>query len=210
MNAGAVEIVPIGESDIESAASVVVSAYMEDAEAVATIRKKPEQRLRILRRYFTHQLVLNLPQGASRCALLDGEVVGVMIISAPGRSTSTSREMVKSLWRMLFDLGPLATWRGLKYTSDDERHRPNEQHYYLEIIAVDPKFQKRGIGAALLDHLSKLADKDRALIYLCTSNPNHPPYYEKFGFRTESETRVIEFTHYHMLRDPKGFLGREV
>lgn len=202
MIADSVEIFPLEESNFESAANVVASAYMEDAEATATIRKKPEKRWRILLRYFAHQLALNLPQGTSRCAVLDGEVVGVMIISAPGKSTFTGREIVKSLWEMLRDLGPLGTLRGLRYTSDDERHRPREPHYYLENVAVDPRFQRRGIGTILVDYLTNLADEGQAPIYLCTSNPDHPPYYEKFGFRIESETRVIEFTHYHMLRDP--------
>ena len=67
---------------------------------------------------------------------------------------------------------------------------PNEPHWYLSLIGVDPAHQGKGHGAALLNHALRQCDRDGALAYLESSNPRNIPLYERHGFKAIGEIRV--------------------
>ncbi|MCM5679963.1 GNAT family N-acetyltransferase [Schlegelella sp. S2-27] len=62
------------------------------------------------------------------------------------------------------------------------RHHPQEPHWYLPFLGVDPLHQGKGYGAALMQHTLTLCDRDHALAYLESSNPKNIPLYERHGF----------------------------
>ncbi len=62
------------------------------------------------------------------------------------------------------------------------RYHPEEPHWYLPFIGVDPSQQSKGYGAALMKHALLPCDRDRKLAYLESSNPKNIPLYEHFGF----------------------------
>lgn len=84
----------------------------------------------------------------------------------------------------------------------DEAH-PTEAHWYLPLLGIDPKWQGRGLGGALLTQ--RLTDCDRTMTpaYLETQKPDNVPYYERFGFRV-TETIELPATPpiWLMWRDP--------
>lgn len=204
MHAGAIEIVPLDRMYMSRAKALMAEAFLEEPGAMATIRKKPEKRLPILKAHFGAEAEAALPQGLSRCALLDEEIAGVMIVTAPGSKTVSTLDMVSLALQALFsgNLGML--WRGMKSTIEDDRHRPKEPNYYLEVIAVDPKFQGIGIGAAMLSHLIDTADAEGLPTYLSTTAPKTVPLYRKYGFQIISETNELKIPNYHMVRKPKA------
>jgi GNAT superfamily N-acetyltransferase len=61
-------------------------------------------------------------------------------------------------------------------------HALTEPHWYLDVIAVDPVAQGRGIGGALLDAVHARADTDRAPIVLLTYQPTNLPFYGRHGY----------------------------
>jgi ribosomal protein S18 acetylase RimI-like enzyme len=61
-------------------------------------------------------------------------------------------------------------------------YHPQEPHWYLPFIGVDPLHQGKGYGAALLQHALAACDRDHALAYLESSNPRNIPLYERHGF----------------------------
>jgi ribosomal protein S18 acetylase RimI-like enzyme len=61
-------------------------------------------------------------------------------------------------------------------------YHPSEPHWYLPMIGVDPAYQGRGYGSALLRHALLQCDKDHAPAYLESSNPANVPFYERHGF----------------------------
>ena len=63
----------------------------------------------------------------------------------------------------------------------DESH-PNEAHWYLSMIGVDPQAQGKGLGAALLHDSLARCDHDGALAHLETANARNIALYERFGF----------------------------
>jgi ribosomal protein S18 acetylase RimI-like enzyme len=61
-------------------------------------------------------------------------------------------------------------------------YHPQEPHWYLPLIGVDPARQNRGLGSALLRHALALCDKAGLPAYLESSNPANIPLYERHGF----------------------------
>ena len=67
---------------------------------------------------------------------------------------------------------------------------PDEPHWYLPMIGVEPNAQGRGVGGALLRHAVERFDRDRVLAYLESSNPRNIPLYLRHGFVPMGEIRV--------------------
>jgi ribosomal protein S18 acetylase RimI-like enzyme len=60
---------------------------------------------------------------------------------------------------------------------------PTEPHWYLPLIGVDPVHQGKGVGSALLRHVTDRFDREGAVAYLESSNPRNITLYERHGFR---------------------------
>ena len=200
MNASAFQIIPLEASHLERASSLLGEAFLNEPGALSIIRGTPEKRLRMLRAHYASHVKLNLSRRASCCALLNGEIVGVMLMCAPGEVTATTGETLVFLARALLDANPAIVWRGLRNNVEDEKHRPKEPNYFLETIGVDPKLQRRGIGSMMLSYLAGLADRGLVLTYLSTTDPRTIPFYEKFGFQTKARTNPTGVPNYHMVR----------
>jgi len=69
-------------------------------------------------------------------------------------------------------------------------HHPQEPHWYLPLIGVDPAYQRRGLGAALLRHALATCDRDQSLAYLESTNPVSVPLYQRHGFEVIGEITV--------------------
>ena len=61
-------------------------------------------------------------------------------------------------------------------------YHPREPHWYLPLLGVDPAHQNKGVGGALLRHVTDRCDRDGVLAYLESSNPRNIPLYERHGF----------------------------
>lgn len=59
---------------------------------------------------------------------------------------------------------------------------PEEPHWYLPLIGVEPLHQGRGYGSALMRHALLVCDRGRIPAYLESSNPRNLPFYERHGF----------------------------
>jgi GNAT superfamily N-acetyltransferase len=65
---------------------------------------------------------------------------------------------------------------------DMGRYHPNEPHWYLPLMGLDPSQQGKGFGSALLQHTLIQVDRDNRLAYLESSNPRNIPLYKRHGF----------------------------
>jgi ribosomal protein S18 acetylase RimI-like enzyme len=83
-------------------------------------------------------------------------------------------------------------------------YHPDEPHWFLPLIAVDPSCQGKGIGSRLMEQAVAQCDATGTRAYLESSNPRNIPLYERHGFRVVGEVRHGDcpvFTP--MLRDPR-------
>lgn len=67
---------------------------------------------------------------------------------------------------------------------------PDEPHWYLPMIGVEPNAQKRGIGGALMSYGVSRCDQEGMPAYLESSNPRNISLYERHGFQVMGEIRV--------------------
>ncbi len=67
---------------------------------------------------------------------------------------------------------------------------PEEPHWYLPLIGVDPGLHHRGYGSALLRHALDRCDRDGLPAYLESTNDRNIPLYERFGFKVVGQIRT--------------------
>jgi ribosomal protein S18 acetylase RimI-like enzyme len=67
-------------------------------------------------------------------------------------------------------------------TEDMAAAHPEEPHWYLPLIGVEPLAQGRGLGAALMKQALERIDAAGDVAYLESSNPRNISLYERFGF----------------------------
>jgi ribosomal protein S18 acetylase RimI-like enzyme len=70
------------------------------------------------------------------------------------------------------------------------RYHPQEPHWYLPVIGVDPAYQGRGIGSLLMRHALRRCDEDGLPAYLESSNPRNLSLYLRFGFEIVGRIQV--------------------
>ena len=61
-------------------------------------------------------------------------------------------------------------------------YHPQEPHWYLPLIGVDPANRGHGYGSALMGHALQPCDRDHTLAYLESSNPRNLSLYIRHGF----------------------------
>lgn len=84
-------------------------------------------------------------------------------------------------------------------------YHPQEPHWYLAMIGVDPARQGRGYGSALLRQSLRRCDEEGIVAYLESSNPKNVPLYERHGFEVVGFVQPADFPGLHpMIRQPRG------
>ena len=64
---------------------------------------------------------------------------------------------------------------------------PPEPHWYLNMLATHPDWQRRGLGAALMAEVFAIADEAGLPCYLETETVENVAYYRRHGFEVRSE-----------------------
>jgi GNAT superfamily N-acetyltransferase len=70
------------------------------------------------------------------------------------------------------------------------RYHPEEPHWYLPFIGVDPAHQGHGLGAVLLHASLTRCEAAQLPAYLESTNPRNRPLYERHGFEAIGEIKV--------------------
>ncbi len=71
----------------------------------------------------------------------------------------------------------------------DQWH-PEEPHWYLPLIGVEPNAQGSGLGGALMRYAVARCDREEALAYLESTNRRNVSLYERHGFEAMGEIQV--------------------
>lgn len=61
-------------------------------------------------------------------------------------------------------------------------YHPKEPHWYLPLIGVDPAYQGKGHGDALMTHALQACDRDHVPAYLESTNRRNISLYRRHGF----------------------------
>lgn len=63
--------------------------------------------------------------------------------------------------------------------------------WYIEVVAVDPSYQKRRLGSQMVKHLLSLCPPGHPVYLECTDSKN-VGFYEKHGFKVVTEVRLLD------------------
>jgi GNAT superfamily N-acetyltransferase len=81
---------------------------------------------------------------------------------------------------------------------------PQEAHWHLPLIGVDPAHQGKGIGSALLSHVLNVCDGQNVPAYLEATSPRNVPLYERHGFEIVGSIQAVDSPQIvQMLRKPR-------
>jgi ribosomal protein S18 acetylase RimI-like enzyme len=80
-----------------------------------------------------------------------------------------------------------------------------DKHFYLALLAIDPKFQGRGYGGALLKPMLERLDEQKLPCWLDTSGEKNVSFYRHFGFKImhQAEYPGSQLVITAMQRDPR-------
>lgn len=67
---------------------------------------------------------------------------------------------------------------------------PEEAHWYLPAIGVEPLSQGKGYGSMLLARGLEICDRDHVAAYLEATNPANIPLYQRFGFEAAGQIQA--------------------
>lgn len=70
------------------------------------------------------------------------------------------------------------------------KYHPAEPHWFLPLIGVDPAYQGKGHGDALMAYALQQCDRDHVSAYLESTNPRNMSLYRRHGFEVLGTIQV--------------------
>lgn len=179
------DMLKLGVDDAPDVGRVLARAMMDDPLAAYML---PDRLIR------QELLPLHLATLARYCAMF-GEVYGIgtpvegcAIWLAPGKTDITPENAsAAGLGDLDQVIGQDAFGRffGVIEHTEDVHHKViSQDHWYLQVIGVEPSLQKSGTGRALLQPILTRADAGGHPCYLETFAQGTIDYYQNLGFET--------------------------
>ena len=198
--------VRLGKGQIERASEVLSRAFRDDPLSVYLF-PDPVEREENMPRVFRSMLSYGHLYGG---AVVSPNLEGVVVWIPSERTHHTLwRDIRSGNTTMLFSIGRKAAvrWKalGAYVGAIKKRHVPTAYCYGL-LLAVDPVYQGKGYGGALLRAVLSGADREHRPCYLETMSERDISFFEHFGFRVVEEGLVpgTELRVWGMMRDEKG------
>jgi len=166
------------------------------------------RRMRILRRSFELFLRRLWLAGEQSETYTTASAAGVAVWEAPGNWRHPLGEQLRLLPAMLGVFG-MRLPRVLRALAVLERGHPAgpavAPHYYLAFLGVDPVWQGRGLGGALLAPVLARCDSERVPAFLEASTPRSRALYERNGFIVSEEFELGRGApaQWRMWREPR-------
>jgi ribosomal protein S18 acetylase RimI-like enzyme len=189
-------------ADVPSVAQTLARAFHEDPVFDWLLAGDPGRR-RILIRYF--ELFSRRVWIEQRETYTTADAVAAAVWNLPRQ------------WhigvRTLLGLGPASVRvfgrhlpRVMRALALVESKHPKEPHYYLAFVGVDPQWQGRGLGTAVLAPVLERCDREAMPAYLESSTPRNRALYERHGFAVTEEFAFAKSAPpmWRMWREPRS------
>ena len=186
-----IQISLMENSDIQESVKVLSIVMLDAKLHVAVLQGNSESERQEIEKMFC-ELFIELP-GIVFLAKEKRNIIGVM------RMKSCEGPKVADAHKNAKDENEIA-WRKSALDTEWGRHEPLEQHWHLGPIGVLPTHQGSGIGSILMERFCKEVDACLAKAYLETDLDKNVRFYEKFGFKVVSETKIFDVKNRYMLR----------
>lgn len=201
------DVVPVDRKDSAPAGGVLGRAFCDTAQWTPFL-PDPNVRERKLEQMFTGTVKLTYAAGGVVERTPGFE--GVALWLPPGRSIGFWPMVKSGFASSRFALRPprpnmrrmMAMPREF-----DESHKQQmpDPHWYLMALGVDPPYQRRGYGRALVRSGSQRANGDNKPIYLEAETDANATFYKKLGFEVLGELTIeaIDLPFSLMIHQPE-------
>jgi ribosomal protein S18 acetylase RimI-like enzyme len=189
----------------EEAAIALGRAFIDDPTFKPLIPNvnDPVERVKSLTEIFRALLMIERHTGQPTFGIFaDGRVVAAAITE--GRHVPGIVSMIVSgagaMPSLIRGIGVGGIVRSLNLVSVLTAAHPKQPHLYLQVLGVDPAYQKRHFGAALLDHLRQeaIARPDVEGVYLETATEANVGYYSSKGYQILGEIYPLNVKMWRM------------
>ena len=171
--------------DVRALSLVLARAFEEDP-FMSWLFPEPTYRLKLVQAWMRVEVANALEMDASWVSMISGEIVAGTIWSPPGRDLHESGTFTQ-LWYLVLGANPDRTSELAQGLSMIGSSHPDEPHFYLNTVGVQPSLAGQGHGGAIIGHTLDLADVDGQPCYLESSSPRNIPLYERLGFEVIQE-----------------------
>jgi GNAT superfamily N-acetyltransferase len=200
----AASIGPLADSQLPQMVDVLARAFCSNPLNRAVVRSDdPDRCFRSNRHSMRALLPIARRHGQVLVATLDGEVVGGLVASPPGRSPLPPPPLMGRLRFLMRQGWSVARRWEVVFEALDSLH-PVEPHWYLGVLGVEGFAQSRGVGAALLSRWLVGVDRDAMPAYLETDSEGNVRFYERVGFSLDGEISILGVRAWRMKRPPAG------
>jgi ribosomal protein S18 acetylase RimI-like enzyme len=196
-----VEIRDLAREELVWGADVAARGMRDNPIHVAAWGEDPRHRLKVSERMF--RALLPVLSHAPISAWRGAHAVGVVGMSEPGVCPLALRQMVRMLPRQR-PMGPADMRRTMSWLNVWRGRDPDEPHWHLGPVAVEPGLQGMGIGSQMMEEFARRMDRARAVAYLETDKFRNVMFYERFGFETLDERIVLGVPNWFMRRAAPG------
>jgi ribosomal protein S18 acetylase RimI-like enzyme len=190
------------------AAAVLARAFVNDPLVAAIVGADASEQDRIRRMIglFGVMLTEQRHHGQPTVGVLDnGRVAGAAIIEQVAHASSSVGTILSGITQLpalMSALGFDGLRRAISALDALLKNRPPEPHLYLNVLGVDPPFQRRHFGIAILDYLRDQTRQrpDLAGVYLETATEANVAYYTRCGYRVIGEFAPIGVRMWRMMQ----------
>ena len=189
------------------AAGVLSRAFADDPLINALVPEPRETvaRARRLAGLFTVVLRLQRADGQPVFGVFEaGRLIAAAVVEGTMHSSggaAVARGLL-SLPTMVRAVGWGGVRRSIKLVDTLTRNHPPRPHLYLNILGVEPSFQGRHCGLAILNHLREIVEARSDLdgVYLETATEANVAYYTRHGYEVIGEFHPLGVRMWRMFQ----------
>jgi len=186
---GELEPLPVTQASADAVADSVAQGF-HDNEMWCWILPDSRRRQRVLHRYYRTTVRHVFVPGQT--AWTSSDCAGGALWFAPGELSISLVQTLRELAVLAPALGVRGMRRALAIETVKRRHRPSDDHWYLETLSIAPARQRSGVGTALITPVLERCDAEGLPSYLETQRRANVPFYKRFGFSLQGEVTTLD------------------
>lgn len=199
----AIRVEPLAAADIEAAAQLLASSFLDDQGMLVLFPKlNPDQLKNVMRCWFVATLTMWHAQKQILLAAYDGDqLVGVLLGGHSALKVSGLAQLKWSLevgWRCGFG----AVLRTAQHDQERQKQFNSASAHIVEFVAVDAIQRGRGVGRDLFVAYHQMIGEG-AYIWLETTRSENLSIFTKLGYRERSRSISLGAKFVQMVHPPK-------
>lgn len=199
---GAVAIRALRQADLPAAATLLAEGMRDNPVHLRVFGADPDRRRRYLARFLAPLVAYVHANGELLAAHVEGELVGVLGMIAPGRCRPGIRDRLAFARAVVPAVPPPVLWRLRRWLAAWARHDPETPHWHLGPMTVLSAHRRRGIARRLMEDCCRRLDAQGATGWLETDLEINAAFYRTLGFATVRQAHILGAPTWFMQRTP--------